>query len=205
MRKSKLYGMGLATLLGFPILGLGVLYFVEPHPLDFTFNWTSPMSVILQILIGLLYGVAAGYFSWWVINRSNMKPLKIKYGRLIHDLKLNGWEIVFISFCAGVGEEFFFRGVLQPYWGIVITAIVFVAIHGYLDPRNKQILIYGVIMTGLIIGIGYLHDYVGLISAMTAHFIIDVVLFFKLSRDPSLAFPPAPPEFVYSAPEELEQ
>jgi membrane protease YdiL (CAAX protease family) len=38
-------------------------------------------------------------------------------------------EIVAISVLAGVGEEVFFRGAMQPAWGLIITSLLFGACH----------------------------------------------------------------------------
>ena len=198
MPKSKIYIMGIATLLGFPALGITILGFIEENPWEFQFNWFSPYSLMVQLGVGLAFGILAGLFAWWLINRPNMKSIKMKYGVLIHQFKLNIWEVLFLSFSAGVGEEFLFRGIIQPYWGVWITAIFFVAIHGYLDPRDKKMMTYGLTMTVMIGILGYMKVYLGLIAPMAAHFAIDVVLLYLLSNDESLAFkPPTPPETFF--------
>lgn len=38
-------------------------------------------------------------------------------------------EILAISVLAGVGEELFFRGAMQPTWGLIITSLMFGACH----------------------------------------------------------------------------
>ena len=96
---------------------------------------------------------------------------------------MNIGTIVIVSICAGVGEEILFRGILQSYFGIWITAVGFVAIHGYLNPLDWRISIYGAYMTAAIIAIGYLNQLYGLTSAMIAHTIIDIILFVKLTRE----------------------
>lgn len=193
MPKSKIYFMGLATLLGFPMVGITLVGFIEDNPWSFEFNWFTPMEVLPQLLIGLIIGAVAGFIAWWMINRKDMLLIKKKYGVLIYNFKLTIWEILFLSFSAGVGEEFLFRGIIQTYWGIWITAIFFVAIHGYLDPRDNKMMRYGLFMT-LVIGIlGYLKIHFGLIAPMAAHFAIDVVLLYKLTNDDSLKFRPIVP------------
>lgn len=186
MQKKNIYLLGLATLFGFPILGITILGFVESNPWDFPFNWTYPQGLPLQIILGLFVGLFAGLVAWWTINRPSMLPIKFKYGILISQFRLTIWEILFLSAAAGIGEEFLFRGILQEYWGVWITAIVFVAIHGYLDPRNNKMMIYGVIMTIFIGILGYMKIYLGLIAPIVAHFAIDVVLLFKLTNDEAL-------------------
>ncbi len=179
--------MGLATIIGFPTIGITLIGFIENDPWDFQFNWFYPLQFYYQILLGLTFGTLAGLFAWWFINRPAFLQIKMKYGIMINSLNLTLWDVLFLSFCAGVGEEFLFRGVLQPYWGIWITAIVFVAIHGYLDPRDKKMMAYGILMTVIIGAIGYMAIYFGLISSMMAHFAIDVVLLYKLSIDKAFA------------------
>lgn len=180
MNKSRLYLLGLVTLIGFPFIGLIVIFIFEENPWDFQLEHHS--NIFLQLGIGALAGAIAGGTAWKIIQLDFLKPTQKKYGALIKQFNMNYFDIVFISICAGVGEELLFRGVIQPYWGILITSIVFVAIHGYLDPRDWRISIYGVFMTLVIIGIGYMNDYFGIISSITAHFVIDLILLFLLSK-----------------------
>lgn len=177
--KSRIYIMGLVTLIGFPLLGVTIVGIVEDNPN--TFSWFWEMNWWKQLLLGSALGTAAGFIAWGLITTNFLKPTLEKYGRLIGKMKLSNGEIIFLSICAGVGEELLFRAVLQQYWGIWITALVFVAIHGYLDPRNMKMVVYGLTMTLIIAGVGYLYEYSGLLTAAAAHTMIDVVLFKKLS------------------------
>lgn len=196
--------MGLATLLGFPAIGITVIGFVESNPWNFILNWNTPYNIGIQIAIGLAAGTLFGFLAWKLINRKDMILIKIKYGVLIHRFKMNIWDILFLSFCAGVGEEFLFRGVIQPYWGIWLTAIFFVAIHGYLDPKDNKMMIYGLTMTIFIGILGYMKTYLGLIAPMAAHMAIDVVLLYLLTNDKSFKITPTQPveEFKNLDPEE---
>jgi membrane protease YdiL (CAAX protease family) len=107
-----------------------------------------------------------------------------QYVRLIQQFDLNTSDVIFISCCAGVGEEVLFRGAIQPFMGIIITAILFVAIHGYLNPRNWRISIYGVFMTAGIVLLGYLAETMGLLVAIVAHTIIDIYLLNRMIHRP---------------------
>ncbi|MGB0805470.1 MAG: CPBP family intramembrane glutamic endopeptidase [Salibacteraceae bacterium] len=203
--KSRIYAMGFATLLGFPAIGYTIIGFAESNPWEFDLNWTT-MNLMVQIIGGLVFGTIAGFFAWWLINRREMLQIKMKYGIMINRLKLSLGEILFLSFSAGVGEEFLFRGVIQPYWGIWITAIFFVAIHGYLDPRDKKMMTYGLTMTVIIGLLGYMKNYMGLVAPMMAHFAIDVVLLYKLTNDKVFNFKPSQPTESFSAmDEEMQQ
>ena len=112
-----------------------------------------------------------------------MTPVLEKYKTLINTFELDLPLIFFVSFCAGFGEETLFRGVLQPLLGIWVTALIFVAIHGYLNPNNWKISIYGAYLTIAIGIIGYLSDYFGLTTAIISHMVIDVILFYKLTKN----------------------
>ena len=97
------------------------------------------------------------------------------------DLNLVG--IIFLSLCAGIGEELFFRAGIQPFLGVWWTAVFFVLLHGYLNPKNVRISIYGLVMVGIIAGFGYLFKYCGIFSAITAHAVFDMVLFFSMIKN----------------------
>ncbi len=169
------------TLIVFPLLGFILFWIVEGQYQTILDIFQTKLGVGYELLIGLVTGTAFGFIAWQFVKSNYMKPVLEKYGQVVKSLDLNWMTIVFLSFCAGVGEELFFRGVLQDYLGVIITAVIFVLIHGYLNPFDKIIFSYGLLMTALIIAVGYLDRYVGLTSAMAAHMMIDVVLFHKLS------------------------
>ena len=66
-------------------------------------------------------------------------------------MKITRTDALFISFCAGFGEEILFRTGMQHYLGILITSIFFVAIHGYLNPFNWRYSLYGLIVLPFIL------------------------------------------------------
>jgi len=170
--------LGWITLLGFGGLGLLLIWWLREEGITEFFSGNYSFGI--QLLTGVFYGIFCGLVAWFVVSRNFMLPITDKYSRILRGFNLSIWDIWFISFCAGAGEEIFFRGGLQPLMGIWITAIIFVAIHGYLNPTNWRISIYGLIMVFLMAGLGYLTEEVGIISAMTAHMIIDVILLKKL-------------------------
>ena len=112
-----------------------------------------------------------------------MEPVRSRYAARFADLKLNWVAVVFISLCAGIGEELLFRGAIQPLLGIVITAIVFVAIHGYLNPKDWRVSVYGIFMTIIIVLFGWMTDEIGIWSAVIAHAMVDVILLADLGKE----------------------
>lgn len=178
--RSRLTGLAWLTLLGFPAVGWLILFFFRDEPLDVMFRSYSP--VLQQIAIGLFIGTVLGLAARWIITRPFLNDVGIKYARIIQKFRISTASIWFVSFCAGFGEELLFRGAIQSLIGIWITAFVFVAIHGYLDPRDWKISIYGLFMTFAIAGLGYLTEIFGIWTAASAHMMIDVVLFYYLTK-----------------------
>lgn len=181
MRKNNITLVGLLTITGFPLVAY--LIFIIFNDNSFLSIFKTKSSIYIEIYMGVLFGILAGTTAWDIVNSKLINPALNKYKKLIVDLNLKLSTIIFVSMCAGVGEEIMFRGVLQPLLGIWITAILFVAIHGYLNPTDWRLSIYGIYMTLIIAVIGLFTQLFGLTSAMIAHAIIDVILFRKLSKD----------------------
>lgn len=185
VQRTQLVSMAAITLLGMPLVGWVIARFNED--IDLMVRWSGPQPVVVQLAFGLPAGLAAAFGARFMVSRKFMDGVRLRYARMFRGLQLNWSEIVFISMCAGVGEELLFRGVLQPIFGIFLTAVVFVVIHGYLNPRDWRISVYGIYMTAVIVGLGYMTESIGVWSAVFAHFIIDVVLLADLIERPKRA------------------
>jgi membrane protease YdiL (CAAX protease family) len=135
-----------------------------------------------QIAVGCFVGIVIAILAKLLVESPLLDKVNAQYTHMLGRFKLSMNEIVFISLCAGVGEEILFRGALQPIFGVIITAIIFVAIHGYLNPRNWRLSIYGAFMVGAIAVIGWMSDRFGLLSAILAHTIIDIYLLHHLQK-----------------------
>jgi hypothetical protein len=168
------YAMALGTILLFGGLGLLLIHFIQGR--DLLALLLGPQSWVVQLSVGTLIGTAMGFFAWWLVKRPFMGTVLDLYAQRIGPLLARRSDRILISICAGVGEELFFRGAVQHWLGLVFTAVLFVAIHGYLDPRNWRISIYGTAMTVLMVGLGWMADHMGLVAPMAAHTMIDVVL-----------------------------
>ena len=91
---------------------------------------------------------------------------------------------LFLSFCAAVGEELLFRAGLQSFLGPFLCSIVFVALHGYLNPFNLRFSVYGLIVLPFILLISYGMEPFGLLFCIAAHFSYDAILFtFMIKED----------------------
>lgn len=182
--KQRILWLGLLTLVGFPIAGFLLLYFFDPQQNYIAFAFESTYHWTTEVLIGLFAGGIMGLFAQWFVELPFIQSSTSKYERLFKSLKLNLPEIIFLSLAAGIGEELLFRVGVQHFLGVEITAILFVAIHGYLNPNDWKISIYGLILTLFIIALGYFRIYIGITSAITAHAFYDFILFyFYLKKD----------------------
>ncbi len=180
MNRTTFFVLGLITLIGFSAIG-GIIMelFLDVRFLSI-FN--TPWSWYEQIAFGLLYGLFTAIIGWEIVKLKFLSSTRRFFGDLIKNLNLGFWDIAFISFCAGTGEEILFRGAIQPYLGIWITAILFVAIHGYLNPWDWKISVYGLYMCFVIGGIGIMCNKLGITSSIAAHFAIDLYLLLALNK-----------------------
>lgn len=171
--------LGFITLFGFGLGGILIIEYLQD--LRFLEVWNNGDKPIRQIGVGGLAGLLASGLALFIISREFFEKEKTFYYNLINRLCLNRSGIIFISLCAGIGEEIFFRAAIQPFLGIGLTSFLFVLLHGYLTPKNLRLSVYGLALTGIIIGFGYLFEQVGLIAAITAHAVFDLVLLFKMT------------------------
>lgn len=180
MNRTTLY-LGLGTLLIFGFGGFMIIEFLQGQ--TFLRMFLEGKDLFVQLILGILVGLASSGIAWFIVTRKFFAKEKLFYSQLVSRLNLDGWAILFLSLCAGIGEEIFFRAGLQPYLGVWWTSLLFVMLHGYLNPWNIRISFYGMVMVGIIAIFGYLFQYVGIFSAIFAHAVFDVVLFWKLNRE----------------------
>jgi membrane protease YdiL (CAAX protease family) len=172
--------MALGTLLVFGGLGFFFIPYVREtsvfqYILGFKKLW-------LQVAVGLVFGIITARAGWQIVELPKLFKIKVFFSQIIKPLNLTTTEIIIISLCAGIGEEMFFRGVLQPVMGIWATSILFVLLHGYLNPFNLPLTYYGIYMVFVIGVIGLFTENFGIITAMVAHAAIDYILLQELSK-----------------------
>jgi membrane protease YdiL (CAAX protease family) len=183
--------MGLSTLVAFPLIGWLMLYFLpESWGLSFLdmFNIESKHYYLLPVFLSI--GITFGLFVIWMTELDYFEKSMGKYKNLLDNYSLNTFYVVFLSICAGLGEEIFFRGALQPLISffstvsiaISVTAIFFVAIHGYFSFKNKRVNIFAILLTLFIGLLGWgAYEYT-LWLAISAHFSYDLVLLFYYKK-----------------------
>jgi uncharacterized protein len=197
-------GMLLIQFLGlFVIPSLLFGYFSDPKPAQYL-GLKSPHQSIYWILgIGALLVsipfveymgvlnqklVFGGEVQKWMKSMEEEAAKQIQFMLGKHTAGELFLNLIFISVFAGVGEELFFRGVLQrlfikltknPWAGIILTAILFSGFHlqffGFL-PR----LFLGILL-------GALYWYSGsLWTAILAHFVYDALIIVLVYANPQM-------------------
>lgn len=179
MRKRTLYLLGLVTLLVFPVPTFIGLYFLEgTHPLEIL---EPDQLTLTHVLTGLELGAAYALLALALMQAPVFRSMPSPVEQMVKNMKLSLWDCFFLSVCAGVGEELLFRSGVQVYLGPILTSVVFVAIHGYLNPVNWRMSLYGVIVLPFILLISYGLPVWGIWFCIAAHFAYDFVLFLVMS------------------------
>ena len=178
--------------------------FCDPKPTQYLgLTSAKPLYFILGITVLL---VALPFVDWTGIFNRDLIPETTTIGKwmkaseestakqiefmlkrnTVQDLLLN---LVLVAVFAGVGEELFFRGVLQrlfiklfknPWTGILVTAFIFSAIH---------LQFYGFIprfILGILLGLLYWYSG-SLWPAIIAHFAYDAFAVIMIWFNPALA------------------
>ncbi len=179
MSKRLLIILALGTLIVLGGAGILIIYYFLDTPVDVFMRGQKPYY--MQIPIGLFFGYISAKAAWAIVNQPFLKDVKDFFRNIFHPLNLNKLEILLISVCAGIGEEIFFRGAIQPMLGVWVTAMLFVFLHGYITPFNLPLTVYGIYMTVVIGVMGLMFINLGIITAISAHIMIDFLLMTRLA------------------------
>ena len=175
LNRRILFALSLLTLLGFSAIGLADIHFLQEKTVQEFF--TEKIPLMRQLLLGSFFGASAVFAAIVLVMSPWFRASRKIFTGLIASLNPAWYHIVFYSFCAAVGEEILFRGAIQYHIGIWPTSIVFIFLHGYLNPFNWPVMLYGFFMIIISSGLGYLFEIYGIYAAMIAHFIFDVAMF----------------------------
>jgi uncharacterized protein len=192
-RKDVILQLAIFTLVAMPLVA--ILFDRYTETVDLASALIGHTAWYIQLLSGALLGFVAAIGAQFIIERPFMQKVHVKYSSILGNFQLTWSEIILISVCAGVGEELLFRGAIQPFAGIVLTAVAFVAIHGYLNPRDWRMSVYGIYMSLVIVTLGFCAERMGLISAIAAHTVIDIYLLYKMNQNPVNLSEQVPHEF----------
>lgn len=183
MSKIRVYGLGMITLLMLP-LSWGIIWFFDSKQSLTDFLRLDEVFT-LPVLGGLAYGIAFGLLMLWATNTEEARKSFRRQLQIIRSFRLTVLDCLFLSLCAGIGEEFLFRITLQEWIHPLLNSVIFVAIHGYFDPRDWSVTKYGLLILVFIIGLGYGVGMYGIWACVVAHAAYDFVLFYAWSRQRS--------------------
>ena len=180
MSKFKLYLFGWITIILFPLPAYLCLWYFD----NITFAQFLRLDQLLNIRtwIGVEFGIVYAFFALLILQSPVFEKLPNKVEKMIQDMNLTTFDAFFLSICAGVGEELLFRVGVQHYLGIWATSIIFVAIHGYINPMNWRKSLYGLIVLPFVLILAYGYEHFGLWFCIGAHFSYDFVLFLAITN-----------------------
>lgn len=180
-QKRRIYLLGIVTLIIFPIPALWALWFFKGIPVLKVLDFQSMLH--FKTLLGLLWGLLFAAISLFCFQLSFFEAEMKKQETMLTDLRLNLFDKIFLSFCAGFGEELLFRAGIQHWLGIILTSILFIAIHGYFNPKNWRLSMYGILLLPFILSLGYFATTIGIWFCIAAHFSYDLLLFLYIKDD----------------------
>ena len=179
--KRFLVVAGIVTLFGIGGIGIVLIVLFQHQPVEEIFL-AGTHSPFIQLLTGFAYGIISSVVLLILLNRKMLDAARYFFAGVLKKYGAGYTGIILLSFCAGVGEELLFRGALQYWAGVWLTSFVFIFLHGYLNPTDRPLFMYGTVLLIVSSGFGYLMKYSGLFAAMNAHFLVDVVLMIYLKR-----------------------
>ena len=179
MTKKTLFLLAGGSLILFSIAGWLIMKFFGPVELSKVLQFG--LYLPLQIMLGSILGLLLGLLAWWLINRPYFNETREFFVDIIGQFRLSWLEVLLVSCCAGIGEEILFRGAIQPFLGIGWTSLLFVLLHGYINPFNQSLTVYGIFMVLAVSMLGYAAFQWGLVIAIVAHTVIDIILLHKLT------------------------
>lgn len=137
----------------------------------------SDLHWLLQLATGTGAGVAAGLVAWLLFEKTSLRSILDDFlvVRTVRGMTLSRIDRLQLSLFAGAGEELLFRGAIQPLLGLWFTSVLFIALHGYVSFRSARHMFFGLVMIALAIMLGILFEYAGLLAAMTAHAVYDLI------------------------------
>jgi membrane protease YdiL (CAAX protease family) len=134
------------------------------------------------IIIGLGLGGGCGVVAVSIISgyifkgvEALQKEFSLIFGRLSH------FEIIAVALSSGIAEEVLFRGLLQPYFGLVITSIIFGVLH---FPVKRVYIIWTIFAIGMGFMLGWFYELTdSLLAPIITHVLVNAINLFRLEDD----------------------
>jgi membrane protease YdiL (CAAX protease family) len=163
-----LYGGGfVVTVLGAALWGKPLSY-LEGSPTDSGTWVVAARRTALGLGTGgaiVVAGFLASRFSKW------LESLEREFALLLFWIR--GWPDIFVlALLSSLAEEAFFRGLLQPYLGLVGTSIAFALCH---PPLSRRLVAWPIFAFSIGLVLGYLFDTTreNLLAPTALHFVVN--------------------------------
>jgi membrane protease YdiL (CAAX protease family) len=156
------------------------MVFVHPEP---WLELERPWDLLASLGAGIVVAALTLAFTRVVVRRARWaRELHVAFREMLGP-SLDGVTIAVLALASGLGEEIFFRGALQPSFGLVLTSFVFGVVHVGPDRRFLAWTLWALVM-GFVLGA--VHEATGsLLGAIVAHVAINYEnLHFIASYDP---------------------
>lgn len=167
------------VLLGLVLMGLAVVWVGILRGRDIWGEWygTEPEKLILDVGLGLVIGGLISAVIWLVGKfYSGFVAIREKIADTLDLARFQWWHNGLLALLAAVPEEIFFRGAMQPVFGLWMTALIFGVLHSLTSVYFVYAALAGVLL-------GWLTEWHGNLWLPTAtHFAIDFVALIILSQ-----------------------
>jgi membrane protease YdiL (CAAX protease family) len=164
-------------------IAFAVILLIQRAPLAGLLRAGLPwwQQALAGIALGLVVGGLSALSTQGKPGAESVRRTAASYERL----DLGGWNPVWISLAAGFSEELLFRAALQPLVGIVGASLLFLLVHaGAYDFRrlDRTALWQASCVFGMSLLLGFIFEYIGLLAAMIAHAVVDIVGLYLVRR-----------------------
>lgn len=146
--------------------------------------FNSNFTVWYQVSFGAGAGILASAMIYVIIHLPPVSNVLSDFSvfKALSKARFSIFDKTQISIFAGAGEEILFRGAIQPLLGNVLTSIIFIGIHGYFKFKSIGHVLFGIMMFGLSLMLGFLAAEIGLFAAMVAHAVYDLIMLILIQK-----------------------
>jgi len=149
------------------LLSLGLILWREGFEF-FTFSIDRHLANgLLLALVLALFTVGASQ----ILSRYTLWTRRLETELSMVIGPLPRYEITLIAIASSIGEETFFRGLLQPYLGLVITSTIFGLVHVPATPALRPWTLFALLM-GFVLGSVY-QSTGSLLPPILLHFLVN--------------------------------
>lgn len=156
----------------FPFLGVGM--FVRRAPREtwarlgverLTWRQVGLTVLLTVVILAFYYGVDQ---IWRAVHLESYEMMEA-LSEVLYGGASGLWKALLLSLVAGVTEELFFRGAVQPRFGLLLTAVFFTAVHVQYGLTLAALEVFGVALV-----LGWLRRRTNTTACILLHILYDV-------------------------------